>query len=207
MTSPSDFDRLARRVYLGARDDAVDREAAFDLACMVLEDEPLNETAAELARLSMDDTAGARARLAAVALQVSAECFEPGFDEEPGWLTALQHAMDVVNRDMRACGLPGTGRLVVPEWSPNAFAQSWDNDSSTSSGIYPISGSDPVSALVAVADDAQDAVMHTIWEPHLLDRAAGWPCQAAARSRGPCHGHPESAAPISRRQPHQRRQL
>ncbi len=58
--SDSDFDRLARRVHVGARDGDVDSEAAFDLACLVLEGQPLNESAAELARLSIDDSAGAR---------------------------------------------------------------------------------------------------------------------------------------------------
>jgi hypothetical protein len=159
--SDPDVERLARTVYLGARNGAVDREAAFDLASLVLEEEPDDAAAAELARLSMDDSAGPR--LAAVALAVSAGYFSLGFDEEPGWLAALEDAMDLVNADMRASGLPGTGRLEVYDWSPNAYAVSWDGETGTSGGVFPPDGSDPVSALVAVADDAQDAVMHTIW--------------------------------------------
>ena len=56
--SEPDIERLARTVYLGARNGAVDREAAFDLACRVLEEEPHDEAAAELARLSIEDPAG-----------------------------------------------------------------------------------------------------------------------------------------------------
>jgi hypothetical protein len=110
--SEPDIERLARTVYIGARSGAADREAAFDLACRVLE------------------------------------------------------------------------------------------ENGTSGGVFPLSGSDPVSALVAVADDAQDAVMHTIWgawpvcPAHGLGvsaREAGgaavWSCKGAG-------GH--VAAPIGR---------
>jgi len=188
----SAFERLAGRVYTGARDGAVDREAAFELACLVLEEQPLDEAAAELARLSMDDGLDDDARLAVAAFRVLDDRFEPGFDEEPGWLAALQEAMEAVNRDMRASGLPGTGRLGRYDWSPNAYAQSWDGETSTGGGIFPESGSDPVAALAAVADDAQDAVMHTIWGAWPLcpvhglgvharerDGAAVWWCERA----------------------------
>ncbi len=179
MESPSDFERLARIVYLGARNGTVDREAAFDLACLVLDEEPRDEAAAELARLSTEGSDDAR--LAAVALRLSAERFDPGFDEEPGWLTALEEAMSLVNADMRATGLPGAGRLVVPEWSPNAFAESWDGEMGTSGGVFPASGSDPVSALVAVTDDAQDAVMHSVWGTWPVCPAHGLGVHAEAR--------------------------
>ena len=168
VNSESDFDRLARRVYVTARAGAVDREAAFDLACQVLEDCPLDEAAAELALVSVEDPD--EARLAEVALRVLAEFFAPGFDEEPEWLAALRGVMDVVNADMRATGLPGTGLVTVPD--PNltlahAYVEVWDRYAGTGGGIPPSCGSNPISALVAVADDAQDAVMHAIW--------AAWP--------------------------------
>lgn len=84
------------------------------------------------------------------------------------WLDVLFAAMDAVNADMRATGLPGTGRLVKPEWSEqNLFVETWDLHHGSTSGISPDGDDDLVSALVAVADDAQDAVMETIW--------AAWP--------------------------------
>jgi hypothetical protein len=92
------------------------------------------------------------------------ESCEPGFAEHPGWFATLQEALDRVSADMRATGLPGTARLVVPEWSGrNAFVQTWEGEYGTGGGIFPEAGSNLVAALVAVADDAQDAVMHTIW--------------------------------------------
>jgi len=156
------FETLAARVYVAARDGAVDRDAGFDLACLVLDYQPLDARAAELAALCV---AGAdEARIAEAARLVLDETFEPGFAEEPGWFAALTDALDRVNADMRATGLPGTARLVVPEWSGrNAFVETWDGHHGSGGGIFPDSGRDPALALAAVADDAQDAVMEAIW--------------------------------------------
>jgi hypothetical protein len=108
VVSDPDLERLARTVYLGARSGAVDAEAAFDLACLVLAEEP------------------------------------------------------------------------------------WDGYCGTSGGIFPSSERDPVEALVAVADDAQDAVMHSIWgawpvcrshqlgvHPEARDNTAVWWCEGS----------------------------
>jgi hypothetical protein len=158
-----EFDRLARRVYAGARRRAVDREAAFDLACQVLEDEPRDEAATELALACVQEAD--EKRLASAALRLLDQFFMPGFEDEPSWLTALEAALEVVNADMRATGLPGTGRLVVPDGlmsPPHAFVEVWDGWRDTDEGIYPPCGRDPVLALVQVADDAQGAVAHSI---------------------------------------------
>jgi hypothetical protein len=186
-----DFERLARRVYRDLRNGVVDLEAAFDLACLVLEKQPLDPDAAELAALSLEMVS--QERIAAAARQVLAERFEPGFAEEPGWLAALEEAMSMVNADMRASELPGTGRLVVdqdPDCPPRAWVETWDGYRGSGGGIFPGSGSDPLSALVAVADDAQDAVMESVWEawpvcpahrlgvhPGERDGAAAWWCK------------------------------
>jgi hypothetical protein len=54
-------------------------------------------------------------------------------------------------------------RLVIGEGSRSAYA---DTPTASSHGpaVYPLAGADPVTALVVVADDVQDAVMHSIWE-------------------------------------------
>jgi hypothetical protein len=162
----SEWDRYASAVYVGVRDGAVDRTAAFDLASLVLEYYPLKEAARELAEASIAD--GNESRLTKAARRLlAAESFEPGFDLEPGLLTTLEEAMEAVNADMRATGLPGTGRLVVPrwEWSPyNAFVLTWAGDYGSTSGIFPQEARDPVTALAAVADHAQDALMETLGE-------------------------------------------
>jgi len=161
---PAEWGPYAIALYVGVRDGAVDRTVAFDLACAVLDYFPLNEAARELAQASVAD--GDEPRLTEAARRFLADQgFEPDFELEPGLLTALERAMDVVNADMRATGLPGTGRLVVPDWSQNAFVVTWSGNYGSTSGIFPSDGGDPVTALAAVADHAQDALMETLWAP------------------------------------------
>jgi hypothetical protein len=160
------FQTLAARVYVAARDGAVDGESGFDLACLVLDYFPLSVHASELAALCAEGADGAR--IAEAARLLLDETFEPGFAEEPAWFASLSEALDRVNADMRATGLPGTARLIIPEWSDrNAWVETWDGHHGSGSGISPASARDPVTALAEVADEAQDAVMETIW--------AAWP--------------------------------
>ena len=161
MISDADFDQLCRRLYRQLEDGAVDPEAAFDLACAVLDGCPLAEGAASLARLCVADAADPAQLMRATRL-VLAQSSRLGFAEEPGWLATLEQALEVVKRDMRACGLPGTGHLFVQEGG-NAFVEVWGHHTGHAGGCSPADGSDPVWALVAVADDAQDAVMHAVW--------------------------------------------
>jgi hypothetical protein len=100
----------------------------------------------------------------ALRLLVTAD-FCPGFKEEPGWLACLEDAMCLVNRDVAATGIRRPCRLRVHDeglnWSTNAYVETWDGYTGIAEGIYPADGADPVSALVAVADDVQDALMQT----------------------------------------------
>jgi hypothetical protein len=159
-----EFNRLARRVYAGVRDGAVDCEAAFELACLLMEWGPTDPIVEELAELTMEGTG--RERIAELARQVLAPRFEPGFDLEPGRLVALEEALEAVKADMQATGLPGLARLAVPEWSSplHAFVEFRGGGYGSATGIAPANGGNPVWALVAVADEAQDSVMETPWE-------------------------------------------
>jgi hypothetical protein len=162
------FDRLARAVYLAARAGSVDCTAAFDLATSKLEYYPRDPDATELALLSVECAEASQPRMAEVALRLLATFgFEPGFTEEPGWLACLEDAMRQANRDVAATGIGCPCRLRVhddqPGRSGNAYVETGDGYTGTSGGIYPASGADPVSALVAVADDAQDALMEALW--------------------------------------------
>ncbi|MBO3744240.1 hypothetical protein [Actinoplanes flavus] len=163
------LDRLYRTVYRAARAGEINRTDAFDLAASVLELKPADPDAGELASLSLDGAGVSRSRMAELALTLLEEAgFRPGFTEEPEWLTRLEDAMRLVNQDVAATGLPDRCRLRVDEdhWpghNGNAHAETWDGHAGTGGGIVPASGADPVSALVAVAEDAQDAVMHSLW--------------------------------------------
>jgi hypothetical protein len=156
-----DFDRLCRRLYRSLRDGAADREAAFDLSADVLADDPANEKAAEAAALAVADDADPALLAAATRELLASLLFEPGFDDEPGWLAALEEALESVKADLRASGLPDAVRLYTWEGSTNAGVDAWAANS-TSGGIFPEAGKDPVGALVDVADDAQEAVMLSI---------------------------------------------
>jgi hypothetical protein len=166
------FDRLSSAVYIAARAGAVDGTAAFDLATSWLAERPQDPDARELAWLSVECTEASQPRMAEVALRLLATAnFCPGFKEEPGWPAALEDAMRLVNRDVAATGVRRPCQLRVDDddltRDGNAYVETWDGYTGTAQGIYPISGADPVSALVAVADDAQDALMHALW--------AAWP--------------------------------
>jgi hypothetical protein len=120
---------------------------------------------------------------------------EPGF-EEPARLANAERAIEAVRADIRATGLSGTVRLVFPDWSPtNAFVETWDGHLGSGGGIFPSDCADPVTALVAVTDNAQDSLMETIWaawpvcpvhdlgvHPRERDGPAVWWC--AGRDRG-----------------------
>jgi hypothetical protein len=161
-----DFDRLSRTVYIAARADAVDCTAAFDLAASWLEECPQDPDATELATLSVECTQASQPRMAEVALRLLAAAnFSPGFKEEPGWLACLEDAIRLVNRDVAATGIRPCQLRVHDEglnWSTNAYVEAWNRYTGTAQGIYPASGADPVWALVAVAEDAQDALMHAL---------------------------------------------
>lgn len=162
MLTDDEFDRLCRRLYQSLRNGAVDRDAAFDLSAEVLAYNPANEKAAEAAARALADDADP-APLAAAARELLASLqFDLGFDDEPSWLTALEEALEIVKADLRACELPDTVRLYTWDGSPCAAVDAWAANS-TGGGIHPAAGRDPVTALVAVADDAQDAVMHSAW--------------------------------------------
>jgi AcrR family transcriptional regulator len=156
-----EFDDLCRRVYRNARDGVVDRESVFDLCADLLAQYPADDEAAEVAALTLNDDAG-HAVLAAAVRALLAHRFEPTFDDEPGWFAALEEALEIVKADLRASGLPDALRLYTWEGSRNAAVDAWAANS-TGWAIFPEAGKDPVTALATVADEAQDAVMHSIW--------------------------------------------
>ena len=158
-----DFRPLARVVYAGVRDGAVSPEAAFDLACLVLEAVPADPKAAELAEAASAGTDPPR--LAELSRQLLADRFEPDFVLEPGWFAALEAALVIATADLVATGLPGEARLEVPEWAdPQHAYVRYEGYTSNSGGIPPRAGSDDLWALVAVADDLQEAVMECRFE-------------------------------------------
>jgi hypothetical protein len=184
--------RLSRAVYIAARAGAVDCTAAFDLASSWLEERPHDQDATELATLSAECAETSQPRMAEIALSLLAAAgFSPGFNEEPGWLACLEDAMRLVNRDMAATGIRQACHLRVYDDerftnNGNAGVETRDGwPSSDAQGIDPVCGADPVDALLAVAEDAQDALMHALW--------AAWPACPAHRLGLHARDHQDAA--------------
>jgi hypothetical protein len=173
-----EFDRLASQTYAGIRDGGLDPEVTFDLASFLMDWAPSSPAVRQLAEQSMTGTDPAR--LADLAAQVLADSdFEPGFAAEPRRLAELERALKAVQADMHATGLAGPVRLVVLQDTPprHAFAEFRGSYGHTS-GVAPDAADDPVRALIAVADDLQDAVMAalgTAWPVCLAHGLGGHP--------------------------------
>ena len=156
---------LAPRIdalYVAVRDGVpVDRQASFDIAMAELEYFPLHAEARELAEASVAE--GDESRLAsAAAAFLDASGYEPGFDQAPERLGRLERALDAVRADMRATGLPGEIKTVRPDWTRNAQVETWAGDHGWTSGIFPSDAADDLSALVAVAEQARQAIMESL---------------------------------------------
>jgi hypothetical protein len=64
---------------------------------------------------------------------------------------------------MRATGLSGDVQLIRPDWSPgNAAVETWAGDQGWTGGIFPSDAADDLSALVAVAEQARQAIMESL---------------------------------------------
>jgi hypothetical protein len=75
----------------------------------------------------------------------------------------LQRALDAVRADMRATGLTGEITLVRPDWAArNAVVETWAGDQGWTAGIFPADAADDLSALVAVAEQARQAIMESL---------------------------------------------
>jgi hypothetical protein len=187
------FDRLSRAVYIAARAGTVDCTAAFDLATSWLEERPQDPDATELATLSAECAEASQPRMAEIALSLLATAgFRPGFTEEPGWLACLEDAMRLVNQDMAASGIRHHCHLRVHDDerftnNGNAGVETWNGRTAEGDpeGIDPVCGADPVHALLAVAEDAQDVLMHVLW--------AAWPVCPAHRLGVHARDHEDAA--------------
>jgi hypothetical protein len=187
------FDQLASRVYAGLRDGALDAEATFDLAGFLMDWGPFSTTVHELAEQSVAGTDPVRlAELAGRVLEESE--FEPGFDAEPRLLDELEHALEAVKADMQATDMAGPVHMTFAEapgsYLRNTFAD-FRGSFSYTGGIAPSQGRDRVSALLAVADDVQDAVMGSlmiVWPVCPDHNFGGHPRESGSQAVWWCNG-------------------
>jgi hypothetical protein len=189
------WDRLAGPVYAGARDGNLRPEAAFDMACFLMEWAQPDPAFGDLAEASVDGSdPDGMADLARRALAIVA--FVPDFALEPRLLMTLEQALAFVAADLRATGLDGQARLVILEGGEpsHAYVQ-YDNSFGHTSGLAPRDGdeSNRAETLALVADELQDAVMESLcgaWpvcprhqlgaHPRTVDNQAVWWCKGGS---------------------------
>ncbi|MFI6883519.1 hypothetical protein [Streptosporangium canum] len=145
-------DELGVRIHTALRDGGLDAEPLVEPACLMKEwgastpvtREPLERLATELtaADLALLDEIG----------------FGPTFALEPDLLVPLEEALKVVERDVRAAGITGTLRMIVPDWDVMGMAWVEFEGIRHGNGIRPGTG-----PLRAVADATQEVVMEVLW--------------------------------------------
>jgi hypothetical protein len=176
-------------LYVTVRDGAaVDRQAAFDIAMDELEYRPLLREARELAEASMADDDETRLA-SAVAAFLDACGYEPGFEQAPERFARLERALDAVRADMRATALTGEVRLVRLSGFPgNAVVETWAGDRGWSNGISSAEAAGDLSALVAVAEQARQAIMESLGYQSTGRVWPACPVHGTVTSPEACHG-------------------
>jgi hypothetical protein len=162
MDEGSELGHRLDMLYVAVRDGVlIDRQAAFDVAMSGFECFPLHAEAREMAEASAADNDEPRLASATAAF-LDASGYEPGFEVAPERLARLERALDAVRADMRATGLTGEVRLGRPDWTTNAVVETWAGDTGWTGGIFSSDAADDLSALVAVAEQARQAIMESL---------------------------------------------
>ncbi|MGP4096526.1 DDE-type integrase/transposase/recombinase [Nonomuraea sp. KM90] len=172
-------DALSGRIYTALRDGGLDAEPVLELASS-LEEWGMSTPATQelLERPATRLTTADLTRLGESLLRDTN--FEPTFALEPRLWATLEHALKVVERDVRARGITGKLRLVTHDWDNGGHAWVEFQGDHHGNGISPITGRDPQTALAAVADAVQETIMELIWRvwpvcaTHDLGLHAGW---------------------------------
>ncbi|SFK51441.1 hypothetical protein SAMN05216275_12756 [Streptosporangium canum] len=140
-------DELGVRIYTALRDGGLDADPLVDLACLMKEwGAPSPVTRELLERLATELTAADLARLGEALLDEIG--FGPTFALEPDLLVPLEEALKVVERDVRAAGITGTLRMIVPDWDVMGMAWVESEGGSRDRASQPkLSATRPVSLL------------------------------------------------------------
>lgn len=155
-------------LYVALQDGtAIDPQVAFDVATYDPEYfapdagvRHFDAAARELAEASLANDGPRLTRAASAFLEMCG--YEPGFDQAPDRLARLERVLETVRADLRATGLTGELKLARPEWTPNVAVQSWTGDTGWTTGVFSSEAADDLSALVAVAEQARQAVMESL---------------------------------------------
>ncbi|MGW7478652.1 hypothetical protein ACWGH8_08750 [Nonomuraea muscovyensis] len=154
-------DELLGRIYTALRDGGLDAEPVLELASLLEEwGESTPATQEILERPAAHLTAADLTRLGESLLRDAN--FEPSFALEPRLWATLEHALEVVKRDVRAGGITSTLRLVTHDWDSRGRAWVEFQGGYHGNGIDPIAGCSAQGALGEVADAVQETFMGMI---------------------------------------------
>ncbi|AWS40350.1 hypothetical protein [Streptosporangium sp. 'caverna'] len=175
-------DELSVRIYTALRDGGLDAGPLVELACLMEEWGVSTAVTRELLqRPATELTAADLARLGEALLDGIG--FGPTFALEPGLLVPLEEALKVVERDVRAAGIAGTLRMIVPDWDAMGMAWVEFEGICQGNGLRPGTGT-----FWSVADATQEVVMEVIWRT--------WPV-CPVHDRG-LHAEPEEGIAVWR---------
>ncbi|MFD0888750.1 hypothetical protein ACFQ08_29790 [Streptosporangium algeriense] len=149
---------LGARVYTALRDGGLEAGLLVELACLAEEWTVSTPATRELLeRRTAELTAADVFRLGEALL--GEVRFVPTYALEPALLAELEEDLKVVERDLRATGITGTLRVIIPDWDFMGMAWVEFDGLCQGNGIPPGSG-----GTLCVADAAQEVVMEVIWE-------------------------------------------
>ncbi|MFG3440966.1 hypothetical protein ACGF0J_27260 [Nonomuraea sp. NPDC047897] len=154
-------DELLGRIYRALRDGGLDAEPVLELASLLEEWGESTPTTLEIIERSGTHLTMADLTRLGESLLRDAH-FEPSFALEPRLWTTLEHALEVVKRDVRAGGITVTLRLVTHDWDSRGRAWVDFQGGCHGNGIDPIAGSSAQGALGEVADAVQETIMGMI---------------------------------------------
>lgn len=154
-------EELSVRVYTALRDGGLDAGSLVELARLMEEwDVPTSVTRELLEHPAAGLTDADLARLGKALLDEIG--FGPTFALEPGLLVPLEEALKVVEHDVRAAGITGTLRMVLPDWDTMGMAWVEFQGICHGNGLGP--GGDAQWVLRYVADATQDVVVEATWK-------------------------------------------
>ncbi|MFI7440778.1 hypothetical protein [Nonomuraea indica] len=149
---------LMGRIYTALRDGGLEAEPVLELAYLREEwGESTPATRELLERPAAQLTATDLIRLGEDLLRDVD--FTPSLALEPRLWATLEHALEVVERDVRAGGITSTLRLVTHEWDSMGRAWVEFQGGYHGNGIEPLWGGNAQEALREVADAVQETIM------------------------------------------------
>ncbi|MFF8837574.1 hypothetical protein [Streptomyces sp. NPDC015130] len=161
----SDTAELARKVYLGLREDNLDPQDVVALACELLDWSHRTEAVLEVVERNPADVSPAE--MTALARRILDDVdFDPGFDLAPERLETLRAALRIVARDLATREIQGEPEIeVLEDWFPVGAGVRLANGERLGWGgpVLPSMCDEPTTALANLAILIQESLLERTW--------------------------------------------